>query len=72
MKSVQSKIGLEVFPTPTSKQVLEFSIPTNNTTYMLDVSNLTKGIYIFQIADNSGLLKTEKMMVEYVYILHFN
>jgi len=46
------------------QQVMQFPISSNNTTYMLDVSNLGKGVYVLQVADNSGLLKTEKVVVE--------
>ncbi|MDX1349837.1 MAG: T9SS type A sorting domain-containing protein [Putridiphycobacter sp.] len=46
------------------QQVMQFPITSNNTTYMLDVSSLAKGVYVLQVADSSGLLKSEKVVVE--------
>ncbi|MDX1349854.1 MAG: T9SS type A sorting domain-containing protein [Putridiphycobacter sp.] len=44
--------------------ILNFALATNNTTYMVDVSQLPKGVYVLQVTDEISVLKTEKVVVE--------
>ncbi|PZE15783.1 hypothetical protein DNU06_16045, partial [Putridiphycobacter roseus] len=46
------------------QQVMQFSVNTNNTTYMIDVSKFAKGLYVLQVSDGNSVLKTEKLVLE--------
>ncbi|MFD1553588.1 hypothetical protein DNU06_16050 [Putridiphycobacter roseus] len=44
--------------------VKQWAITSNYTTYMLDVSSFSKGIYVLKIANDLEILKTEKLVLE--------
>ncbi len=46
------------------QQVMQFSMNANNTTFMLDVSGLAKGVYILQVFDRNSVLGAVKVIVE--------